>query len=1048
MALFSPLIAYDFQNEIKFAHLTVEDGLSQNSVHVIYQDRFGYIWLGTRDGLNRYDGYEMKIYKNIPDDPNSLSDNCVTFMYEDCNGRFWIGTEGGLNYLDRENDRFIPIETISGDPKAREMISRIDTIPGHREFVVQGNGYNVVYCNPDSMTFGDYQSRFRPQWKHEIKSVYFEGDDIEWYFNQNEVHLGENVTDIFRYNVRTNSFQDLSNPLDLEAPIYMSAVKDRDENIWIGTWNDGLLRYNPSQDRFKQYAGFPTQLGETTSNLQEIVIDAAGTMWISTWGAGLGKYNPEADRFDFFRHNPSIPQSLSGDIGKNLYQDRNGLLWVGTIGNGVNRFSPGKSKFTHIRKILGEDNALSSNSVYSILEDDDDMLWIGTDGGGLNRFDRSTGKFATWKKGGQSGLKSNTIVSLLEDSKKRLWIGYWFSGVGIMDRDRETFKYYYSRTSGFFAAVCRSMYEDRNGTIWIGTERNGLFHYREKTDDFIQYIARNDESVNLSNVAIHDIVQDEKEKLWLGTERGLYCLDLETEEVVVYSSDTSVPHSLSNDFIWDLHFDKQGVLWIGTHGGGLCNFDRESRMFTHHEVSFDSGADVIYGILEDSQRNLWLSTTKGMFCYNMDSSKCIHFDQTVGLQSMEFNQGAFFQSPSGEMFFGGNNGLNAFHPDRLYTNENIPEIVITRFKVQDMEVSVENDLAHEFDHNQNNVTFEFSALDFTDPDRNQYAFKLDPFDRDWCYSDAQHRTARYTNLAPGDYLFTVKGSNNDGVWNEEGKSVRFSIDRPFWSTWWFFSLLTIVGGSILYSIYHVRVALITRQKKRLAIMVNERTLELRLKTERLNAIFENAMVGIVITDKEGEYTYTNDKWTDMLGMIPGKDRTIFDRIHEDDIYSVLDLANHLSKDNIPSFQKQIRMKNSQDEYFWANVSASTLHDPSGDVRSMLFIIADIDQQKKNEDLLQDMEKKNSALAMAVTANHELNQPLTVLQGNIEMLYFSIAEPNGKQERYQKRITESIDKMSDILSKYRSSTEFIYEKYAQHTDMVVFKSKQDPSDASS
>ncbi len=1046
----SSLQAYDFQNEIKFTHLTVEDGLSQNSVHIIYQDQFGYIWLGTRDGLNRYDGYEMRIYKNIPGNPNSLSDNCITHMYEDCNGRFWVGTEKGINYLDRENDRFIPIKSITGDSNAREKISRIESIPGRREFVIQGNGYNVVYCNPDSLTFGDFKERFRPTWKHEIKTVFFEGVDYEWYFNLYEESRGKYVANIYRNEIGTDEFQDLSNPLGLEAPIYMTAVKGPDGSIWIGTWNNGMLRYFPSQNRFKQYTGFPVRLDETTGNCQSIILDASGTLWISTWGAGLGKYDPAADKFDFFHHNPSISQSLTGDIVKTLYQDRNGLLWVGTIGGGADRFNPGTNKFTHIRKILGEENALSSNSVYSIIEDSNGFLWIGTDGGGLNRFDRTTGKFATWRKdkNKDSSLRSNTIVSLLEDSKKRLWIGYWFSGLGLMDRETGALKNYYSQTSGFLGAVCRSIFEDRDGRIWFGTEREGLYRYREQTDDFEQFFTSKDDPINLSNIAIHDMAQDETKKLWLATERGLYRMDIDTEEIVAYSSDPSNPNSLSNEFIWDLHFDGNGILWIGTHGGGLCSFDEKSGEFSRHNVSSDQGAGVIYGILEDSQRNLWLSTTKGMYRYNMDSRESIHFDQAVGLQSMEFNQGAFFQSASGEMFFGGNNGLNAFHPDRLYTNEKIPETVITRFVVKGQEIFLEDDVVSEFEHNQNNLTFEFSALDYTDSDRNQYAFKLYPFDKDWFYADAQHRTARYTNLPSGDYIFTVKGSNNDGVWNQDGKSVQFNIATPYWKTWWFFSLLVIASGSLLYYIYHARVAFISRQRKRLSIMVNERTLELRHQTERLNAIFNNALVGIVITDLDGKYTYTNDKWKELLGQDPDITKTIFDSVNEDDIYSLLDLASHLTTDKIPSFQKQIRLINKDGEHFWTNLSASTLHDPAGDVRSMLFIIADIDQQKKNEELLQEMEKKNSALAMAVTANHELNQPLTVLQGNLEMLYFTIPIPDGKQKRYKKRITEAIEKMSEILSKYRSSTEFIYEKYAQHTDMVVFKSEKNPSDVSS
>jgi PAS domain S-box-containing protein len=1049
------LHGYDYANELRFQHITVGNGLSQQSVHTILQDRYGYLWFGTRDGLNRYDGYNIRIYKSIPGDNNSLTDSSVISIYEDVCGNLWIGTENGLNRYDRPNDRFFQYQNITNSRESRESISRITTAPDGHTIIIEGNRTQVIGCNPDSLKFFNFQKRFFPQIKYPIDRFIFEKSGCVWFIHRVQTSIISDELQIERYNPRTGRSEDLSNPLGI-YPIILDTNEDNDGNVWITTWKQGLLRFDTKTSRFTQYRGDPHDPNFPADIVTGILVDSDGQLWIGTWGSGLGRFNSITKRFTFYKHDLTISESLSHDNVKCIYQDNTGTIWVGTIGGGVNYFQKSDRYYTHLRTILTEPNSLSNNSVYSILKDHTGTLWIGTDGGGLNRFDPTTGIFTTYRHDDRNpaSIASNTVVRLLEDSKGRLWVGNWFAGLDIMDRQRGTFKHIdhrYSKVSKEFAvSVVRSLLEDKRGMIWIGGENDGLFEYNPETETIRHFAVNPGDPGSLPSGTIHALAQDPDGSIWVGTERGLCRLEPISGKITRYSVPQSGFTGLGHDFIWDLHIDARGELWIGTNGDGLNRLDRASESFVRYTLNNDNAADVVYGILEDSKGCLWMSTTKGIFNFDPLTGKVIAYDVTSGLQGLEFNQGAFFRAADGEMFFGGNNGLNRFYPDRIRANTHVPSILITRFTVMGKSQYLDK-FSHRtitLAHDENNLTFEFSALDFTAPYRNRYAYRLEPFDKSWNFCDAYQRVVHYTNLCPGVYTFRVKGSNNDGLWNEEGQSVRIVIRKPFWMMWWFYVLVTMGGVWSIYGIIRLRLRIIEAQKRHLEHIVQLRTDELQEQTERLNAIFNNALVGIVIVDEKGSPRYANRKWAEMLGTDNPLAYNLRGHIHEDDINEIQSLTLRCMSGEIDSFQSQTRFLSVNNRPFWANASCSILYDRVRNARSLIMVIADIDQQRRNEEMLKQVERRNASLAMAVTANHEINQPLTVLQGNVEMLLNKI-HPDQGIERYTERIRESIDRISAILTKYRDFRNVSYDKYSEHTEMVVFakelSSADDPGD---
>ncbi|MBU0490823.1 MAG: response regulator [Chloroflexi bacterium] len=849
-----PLVPGD---DIRFECILPDEGLSQSVVQAIVQDRKGFLWFGTQDGLNRYDGYEFVVYKHDPEDPGSLSNNHVWALVEDDQGRLWIGTAGGgLDMWDWQTGQFIhhrhvPTDThsLSDDTVLsvyldREGVLWVGTQAGGLNRLDPATGQFTHYrhdpADPTSLSDDN------------VQSIYQDREGVLW--------VGTQAGGLNRLNPASGQFTPYRhNPADLTSlseDNVQSIHEDREGVLWIGTNTGGLNRFDRATGRFIRYqhtAIDPHSL--SYDNVFDIYEDREGVLWIATMGGGLNRLDRATGRFIHYRNDPNDPHSLSGDMVQTLYQDRGGILWSGMFGMGLCKYDRQKEKFAHYRNNPADPHSLSNNGVWSIYEDRDGTYWIGT-ANGLNRFDRATGRFTRYQNDPTDpySLGENNVLSVCQDREGMLWVGTVGGGLNRLDPATGRFTRYrndprdpHSLSNDNIMVV----YVDRAGVLWAGSSMGGLNRLDPDTGRFTRYMHDPTDPYSLSNDAIASVYQDREGVFWIGTfSDGLNRFEPDTGHFTSHRNDPADPNSLSNNTVLTVHEDKEGILWIGTFGGGLNRFDRATGIFTQYREKDGLPNDSIYGILEDDQGFFWISTNKGLSRFDPRTETFKNYDAGDGLQSDEFNQNAYYKSNSGELFFGGINGFNAFYPQDVRDSSYIPSIVVTDFRLFNESVKVGGDSplnkpvaetrVIELSYEQDFFSFEFAALDYSAPAKNQYAYMMDGLDKDWNYVDSTRRFAGYTSVPPGDYTFRVKGTNSDGVWNEEGTAIRITITPPFWETWWFRILAAglVIGGVLGFFAWRIRS--IEGQRRRLEIQVQERTSELRETLAELNRSKEAA----------------------------------------------------------------------------------------------------------------------------------------------------------------------------------------------------------------
>ena len=820
---------------IQFNHLSLDEGLSQSVVTAILQDSAGFMWFGTQDGLNRYDGYEFKVYKNDPDDPDSLSSNFIKSMYEDQSGMLWIGTSGGgLNQFDRENDRFTHW---TAGPKSADSISSnfitaiLEDNDGTLWVGTLGGGLNRY-----DRTTGQFSSfMYNPEDPQSIS-----GNDVSAILEDQdgELWVGLDGAGLNRYDRSEEIFTAFQyeefNPNSLSGDEVSALLEDRFGNIWIATKDGGLTKYDKRAEHFARYQNEPENpnslIYNTVSSLYE---DQRGLLWIGTNGAGISLLDPTNGQFLHFQNDPNNLQSLSNDQIFSIYEDQSGVLWFGTFGGGLNTFDPFANKFPVFRNNPKDTNSLSDNGIWSIYEDREGILWVGTNSGGLNSFNRETGIWNNfvYNPDDPNSLSSNAVMSIFEDDEGFLWAATFGGGLNRLDRKTGEFTHFMA------APVIMKIYEDRAGNIWLGTRGAGLGLLDKESGEIHFYKSEEDNVETLSDNRLNTILEDDRGYLWVGTSSmGLNRFDPESETFTRFMSDSTDRDSLSNNAIMAIYQSNAGELWIGTFGGGLNKFDPDNDTFTSYREKDGLPNDSIYGILEDDAGNLWLSTNFGLSKFDPIAETFTNFDVSDGLQSNEFNQGAFHRSNRGEMFFGGINGVNAFYPHLVSNNPFVPPIVITDFQLFNESVvagvdspllkpiSEANEIQLGFDDDF--FSFEFSALHFSSPEENQYAYFMEGLDKNWNFVD-HRRFAGYTNVPPGEYTFNVIGSNRDGIWNTEGVSLKITIIPPFWQTWWFRIAVAFSVIGALAIAYRLRVRSGEIQRKQLREQVDLRTKELQ-----------------------------------------------------------------------------------------------------------------------------------------------------------------------------------------------------------------------------
>jgi len=830
---------YAQNTRVKFEKLSVENGLSQSTVMDMIQDSKGFIWFATLDGLNKYDGYDINVYWNSPNKENAITDNIVNCLYETPNENnevLWIGTAAnGICQYDRSKDYFI---SYRHNPKNKNSLSNdiITAIEGNNSELWIGTYKGLNLFNPttkkfehfiyneedlnsissDTITvivndkkgnlligtlngfniFNKKTKKFKRYFttnglcNNEITSIAIN--------NKNEIFIGTtNGISILNQNtdeIITISDQ-ITDKIDINHLSVTSILLDLDSSIWIGTNRDGLIRYNLITDKVDLFINNPALKNSISINsITNIYLDKSDILWIGTSLGGVNKWNRAADDLTVFRHNPYDENSLSASQVRCIYTGKNDIVWIGTVEGGLNKWNTELNKFEHYKHNEANPNSISHNHVRTILEDKNNNFWIGTDGGGLNKFNKETKTFKSFQHSQKDPLSisNNRVWKIIEDSKDRLWVATFGGGLNMFDKQAEVFyalKYDAKDSTSISSDLVTTIFEDNEGTLWIGTF-NGLNKLYPDGNQFLRYNYEPENLNSISNDRIYSIYQDKKGYLWIGTKGGLNKLDIKTGEITRFTTDNS---ELPNN--------------------------------------------VILGILEDDG-NIWVSTNNGISRINLETNRIKNFDIGDGLQSNEFLAGACFKDKNGQLFFGGIDGFNAFYPKNIIDNPHIPSIVITDFKVSNQDFILDSLVSVKkiiyLHHSQNDISFKFVALDFIFPEKNKYKYKLIGYDEKWNNNNFR-RHAKYTNLPPGKYTFTVQGSNNDEVWNEKGRSITIIIKPAFWQTAWFqvSSVLFIIA--LTYLLYMLRVRQIKQRNKELEETVAERTSEIRQQNEEIKA---------------------------------------------------------------------------------------------------------------------------------------------------------------------------------------------------------------------
>ncbi len=789
---------------IEFGHLSIDAGLSQSTIYTILQDKQGFLWVGTQDGLNKYDGYKFTVYRHDQQNIHSLSHNEIFVIYEDHAGTLWIGTGGGLERYDRENDKFIHYQN---DPKNPYSLSN-NTI-----WSIYEDNQGLLWIGTDGGGLNqlDRQTGRFMHYQHDPQDTYTISHNSIWpiYQDKNNIlWVGTDGGGLNKFDYQQQRFThyllNAKNPYNLSNNV-ATIYEDKSGTLWIGTLN-GLHKFDRQQEKFTSYFPEPNNIASLSHRAVWSIIED-NKLWIGT-GDGLNLFNRNTETFTQIKAKSNVIFSL--------YQDRANTIWIGTEGNGLSYFNNNQEKFSHYAQ--EKNNGLNDNEIFAIYVDAEDVIWVGTEYGGLNKFDHSKVTYYQHNLDNPNSLSSNEIQAIYEDSSGILWIGTYGGGLNRFDREQfVAYKNIPHDLTSLSSDYVLSIHEDHANNLWIGT-RNGLNKLNRATDNFERYLPELNDPNSLSNKEISVIYEDSKENLWVGTQGG-GLNKLVQDKFIHYKHEKQNSASLSDNEILSIHEDRTGILWIGTYSGGLNSFDGEK--FTSYQKPLPN--DIVYGILEDDQGYLWLSTNKGLAKFNPKTGLARNYDVSDGLQSNEFNAGAYYKNRHGELFFGGVNGFNSFNPIKFQDNPYIPPVVITKFEVFNKPLKIGGDsplqqhinVAKELtlSYKQTFFALEFVTLNFLQPEKNQYTYKLEGFDKDWNQIGTR-RNAYYTNVPSGKYIFKTKGSNNDNVWNEQGNELKITILPPPWKTWWAYALyLFIILTIIIGYTQHQKLKLITKQRE-------------------------------------------------------------------------------------------------------------------------------------------------------------------------------------------------------------------------------------------
>ncbi len=790
-------------SHLKFKHLTTKDGLSQGSVIAILQDKKGYIWFGTRDGLNKYDGSKFVVYRHNSENKNSISHSWITAIYEDTNGTLWVGTKNGLNKYNAQKDQFTVYKHTSksasiSDNEIWDIIQPSDS----HIWIATNKGIDLINLTNGHVSPIKKNTTSATTSSKKIRDLLQTSNGDIWFTTTENIYFYDSTNHTFKqyqYPTLTNNDAHINN-----APTLFLSAKNQ---LWLG-YGQGLSKFNKQKGAFENF-----KLNNHISiqiSVRSICEDYRGALWIGTY-KGLHILNPDRTRIKSVLHDENNRKSLSQNSIYKIMQDSRGDMWIGTWAGGINFFDRSYDNFKQLSSGAHK-NMLNYKVISAIIEGDNNTLWLGTEGGGINVYDRKKGTFRYFLHNptNKQSISSNNVKSMLKDHLGNYWIGTHDGGLNFLNPHNKPYSFTHLNQkidSSSLISDCRilTLLEDVNHNIWIGTQTNGLILYNTKTKKFYKQQSQ--------FKSITSIVQSSTSSvLLLGGNKGFENININSLKIQsVHLEDTKQTENnpMSVNCIFE---DENKNYWIGTEGKGLYYYDTKSKQSIKYGIAQGLPNEVIYAIVPDDNNHIWISTNNGISRLNLFTKKISNFDESDGLQSNEFNYGAFLKTATGELMFGGTNGLNYFNPSKIIENTFIPSVDIFALKVSNKEYLKITDSIKSIDLNydQNDFSFDFTALSYSQSNKNNFAYKLVGFDPTWNYI-GNKKTATYTNLDEGDYVFKVKASNNNGLWNEKGATIKIKIAPAPWKKWWAYLIYLVI---IITIIYILRLLLLTRNKER------------------------------------------------------------------------------------------------------------------------------------------------------------------------------------------------------------------------------------------
>lgn len=812
---------------LSFTNISIEQGLSQSVVNCVFQDSRGFLWFGTQNGLNKYNGYNFEVYTYNPVDTNSLSNNWVYSIDEDRQGNLWIGTKGGLNQFDPGKSSFRRIRFSSGS----------DTVVAGYVYdaIVDSKGSVVINTPPLLTIYNPVTGKSRQYRRPLRRDVAVNDNRIPLLEDSRGLIWAGSTTGLACWNPASGTFTTYTHQPNDAGSISDNNItalcEDRSGAIWVGTSN-GLNRFDQDKKRFTTFFHIPGTGSLSGNFIRAITCDARGSLFVGTEGNGITRMDLTPDgRFRYTTYSREI-NNLSINIVLDLLIDRSENLWAGTL-QGIGKTDLKRPKF----RLYRNDNTpgsvdLLGNVIASIYKDEGGILWIGNWGQGLNRYDRKSGRvehFST-QESGNNRLTNDFVHVIFADADRRLWIGTR-DGLFIYDQQGERFVrpgvvLKDPAIPAFPGVRIFMIIQDRYRNYWVGTQ-NGLYRFsltHSKAERFAEELTGNHK---ISSNLIYSLLEDKDGLIWIATLNGLDCYNPVDGSIRSYRKSRGKTSGLSDNFIISLCEDSKGDIWIGT-STYLNRYNKRDGTFTYYSQEQGLPNNRIFEILEDDRKNLWVATGHGLSRLDTLSGTFRTYSTEEGLQGPEFNLRACYKAPDGELFFGGMQGFNSFFSDSLDNNPYLPRVFITSFykttpKGERVYFRTDSVEVVNLNYDDRSFTIEFAALEFTNPQKNRYAYKIDGISDQWT-EIGNRRFVPFTNLAPGTYTFRVKGTNNDGVWSREEAAIRIVIDPPWWKSWPAYAGYLLLILIILLIYVRQREAKLVRARKILEERVKERTL--------------------------------------------------------------------------------------------------------------------------------------------------------------------------------------------------------------------------------